>query len=76
MNYVTLVNKENLIKDKYLKNLKLVNYNTDSGALIQLEEKVLDKYLELKQFLKKKGIYVEIIKAYKNFEKQQNKSEK
>ena len=75
MNYVTLVNKENLIKDKYLKNLKLVNYNTDSGALIQLEEKVLDKYLELKQFLKKKGIYVEIIKAYKNFEKQQNKSD-
>lgn len=75
MNYVTLVNKENLIKDKYLKNLKLVNYNTDSGALIQLEEKVLDKYLKLKQFLKKKGIYVEIIKAYKNFEKQQNKSD-
>lgn len=75
MNYVTLVNKENLIKDKYLKNLKLVNYNTDSGALIQLEEKVLDKYLELKQFLKKKGISVEIIKAYKNFEKQQNKSD-
>lgn len=75
MNYVTLVNKENLIKDKYLKNLKLINYNTDSGALIQLEKKVLDKYLELKQFLKKKGIYVEIIKAYKNFEKQQNKSD-
>lgn len=71
MNYVTLVNGKNLIKDKYLKNLELVDYKTSFDGIVKLEKITLEAYLKLKNELEKNGIYIEIASAYRSIEEQQ-----
>ena len=41
MNYLTLVNKENPIKDKHFSNLELVDYNDVFGKKIQIDKTVI-----------------------------------
>lgn len=60
MNYTILVNRENPIKDKYFKNLELVDYLDILNEPIRLEKNTLKSYLELKGFLEKKGINIGI----------------
>ena len=43
--YLTLVNKENQIKNNYLKNLKLVNIKLADNTPCQLEEITYQNYL-------------------------------
>ena len=43
--YLTLVNKENQIKNNYLKNIKLVNTKLADNTLCQLEEITYQNYL-------------------------------
>ena len=71
VNYITLVNKENLIKDKYFKNLELVDYTDVLGNEVQIEKTTLKAYLELKEFLEMKNIHISIDSAYRTFEEQQ-----
>lgn len=71
MNYITLVNKDNLIKDRYFKNLELVDYTDVLANKIQIEKNTLKAYLELKEFLEMKNIHISINSAYRTFEEQQ-----
>ena len=71
MNYLTLVNKENPIKEKYFNNLELVDYFDALGNKIQIENSTLEAYLKLKEFLETKNIYIEIDSSYRTLEEQQ-----
>ncbi len=64
MNYVLLVNKQNKIKDQYLKSLELVTYKNSKQELLQIEKLCLTAYLKLKEYLLKKDIIIDISKAY------------
>ena len=72
MNYLTLVNKENLIKDNYFKYLELIDYHDVLNSPIKVEKETLESYLQLKSFLE---IYLKLIITYfgakirKNFER-------
>ena len=56
MNCFVLVNKDNKIKDKYYKNLKLVEVLNVLDKKTKVEEKTYNAYLELKKFLEEKDI--------------------
>ena len=71
MNYLTLVNKENLIKDNYFKYLELIDYHDVLNSPIKVEKETLESYLQLKSFLEKKNIEVGIDSAYRTIEEQQ-----
>ncbi len=71
MNYLVLINKENLIKDSYYKYAKLINCKNVLGNTIKIEEKTYDAYLKLKDYLKTVDIIVGIDTAYRSFLEQQ-----
>lgn len=71
MNYLTLVNKKNLIRDSYFKHLELVDYKDILEEDIKVEKKALEAYLKLKEFLVSKNIYIEIDSSYRTIEEQQ-----
>lgn len=71
MNYLTLVNKENLIKDNYFKCLELIDYHDVLSAPIKVEKATLESYLQLKNFLEKKNIEIGIDSSYRTIEEQQ-----
>lgn len=71
MNYLTLVNKENLIKDNYFKCLELIDYHDVLNAPIKVEKATLESYLQLKNFLEKKNIEIGIDSSYRTIEEQQ-----
>ena len=71
MNYLTLVNKENLIKDNYFKYLELIDYHDVLNSPIKVEKETLESYLQLKSFLEKKNIEIGIDSAYRTIEEQQ-----
>lgn len=71
MNYLILINKSNLIEDDYYKEVKLVKCKNIIGNSIYVEEVTYKAYLELKQLLVEKGIFVEIDTAYRTTEEQQ-----
>lgn len=71
MNYLTLVNKENKIKNSYLNNFELIDYFDVLNESIKVEKKTLENYLALKSFLEKKDIYIGIDSAYRSIETQQ-----
>lgn len=71
MNYLVLVNKDHLIKDKDLNQIKLKDDFDVLNDPIKVEEKSLEAYLELKSFLKKKNIEIGIDSAYRKLSEQQ-----
>lgn len=71
MNYITLINKEHLIKDNYYKYVKLVDYYDCLNEKIKIEEKTLDAYLLLKDFLSSIGIEVGICSSFRTLDEQQ-----
>ena len=71
MNYLELVNKDNLIKDSYLNDLKLVDIIDIYNCPIKVEEETYKAYLKLKEFLESINIYVGIESAYRTIEEQQ-----
>ena len=71
MNCFVLVNKDNKIKDKYYKNLKLVEVLNVLDKKTKVEEKTYNAYLELKKFLEEKDIIIGIDTAYRDEEEQQ-----
>lgn len=71
MNYSTLINKSNLIDDSYYENLELIECKDILGEIIKVEKMTYKKYLELKDYLETKNIFVELISAYRSIEKQQ-----
>ena len=71
MNYLTLVNKESPIKDRYFNYLELVDYYDILNENIKIEKKILEAYLQLKEFLETKNIEIGIESSYRTLEEQQ-----
>ena len=68
--YVTLVNKQNKLKQSYSRNLKLVPVKDYDGKDDFLEEETYKAYKQLKEFLYKKGIIIDLDGAYRSVEYQ------
>ncbi len=71
MNYLTLVNKNNLIKERYFNYLELIDCENISNEKIKIEKKTYEAYLLLKFFLEEKGIYIGIDSCYRTVDEQQ-----
>lgn len=71
MDYSILINKENKIKDNYLNKIKLIETLDIFEEKVQVEETTYNAYLQLKDFLLKKGIEVGIESAYRSVDYQQ-----
>lgn len=72
MNYLILVNRDNLIDDNYYEIVDMIECNDIRGNLIKVETITYYAYLKLKEFLKSIGIYIEIESAYRSFNCQQD----
>ena len=68
MNYKVLVNKDNLVKDKYLDRINLVEYFDILNNKILVEKQTLESYLELKKFLEEENIEIGISSAYRTLD--------
>ena len=66
MNYVTLINKNNLIRDNYFKYVEIVEYTNNSNMMFKIEKETLNAYLKLKEFLESINIFIDINFAYKD----------
>ena len=71
MNYLELVNKDNLIKDSYFNDLKLVDTIDIYNCPIKVEEETYKAYLKLKEYIESINIYIGIESAYRTIEEQQ-----
>lgn len=69
--YTTIINKNNLFKDSYIKRFNLLKIKNIYNEDILLEEETLNAYLELKEFLEKKNIYIGIDDGYRSVEEQE-----
>ena len=65
-----LVNKNNKIKDYYLKKVHLLETYDIDGKKILVEENTLNSYLLLKEFLMNKNIEIGISCAYRSIDDQ------
>lgn len=66
MKYKVLVNKENKLKENFLKRINLVEIKDYQNNTILIEEETKNAYLQLKEFLKEKNINIEIESAYRD----------
>ena len=71
MDYLTIVNKSNLIKDSYYNDLELVSTKDILGETIEIEKTTYEAYLKLKECLEKQGIIIALDSAFRSIEKQQ-----
>ena len=72
MNYVTLINKDNLIKDKYFKYLELSECIDIYGNESKLEKNTLSAFNELRDYLLSMNIEIGIDSAYRSLDEQQH----
>lgn len=66
-----LVNKQNKIKESYLKKIKLINTKDINNKDVLIEKETYENYLKLKDFLKEKNIEIGISSAYRSIEEQE-----
>ena len=71
MNYAILINKDNKIKNNYLKKINLTATKDIDNEEVFVEEKTYKAYLKLKEYLISKNINIEINSAYRSEEYQQ-----
>ena len=71
MNYLIIVNKSNPMLDSYYENLDLVECKNIIGEPTKVNRIAYSAYLELKEFLKTKNIFIEIDSAFRDVEYQQ-----
>ena len=72
MDKTILVNKNNYIKDSYLKKITLIETKDVGEHVVFIEKETYQAYLNLKDFIKDKlNIEIGIDSAYRSFEKQQ-----
>lgn len=72
MNYLIIVNKQNLIEDSYFKDLDLVDCNDVLNDPTKIERETYNAYLKLKEYLETLKIYVEIDSAFRSIEEQKS----
>ena len=66
-----LVNKQNKIKESYLKKIKFINTKDINNKDVLIEKETYENYLKLKDFLKEKNIEIGISSAYRSIEDQE-----
>ena len=66
-----LVNKQNKIKESYLKKIKLINTKDINNKDVLIEKETYENYLKLKEYLKEKNIEIGISSAYRSIENQE-----
>lgn len=66
-----LVNKQNKIKESYLKKIKLINTKDINNKDVLIEKETYENYLKLKDFLKEKNIEIGISSVYRSIEEQE-----
>ena len=66
-----LVNKQNKIKESYLKKVELINTKDINNKDVLIEKETYENYLKLKDFLKEKNIEIGISSAYRSIEDQE-----
>lgn len=66
-----LLNKQNKIKESYLKKIKLINTKDINNKDVLIEKETYENYLKLKDFLKEKNIEIGISSAYRSIEDQE-----
>lgn len=66
-----LVNKQNKIKESYLKKIQLINTKDINNKDVLIEKETYENYLKLKDFLKEKNIEIGISSAYRSIENQE-----
>jgi len=71
MNYLVLVNKENLIDEHFINELQLSETKDVDGEPIMVEQKTFLAYLELKKYLESKNIIIGLNSAFRTLNKQQ-----
>ena len=71
MNYLTVVNKTNLITDDYFNDLELVDCKDVLGDTVQLEKETYNSYLKLKKYMEQLNIVIEIDSAFRSLDEQQ-----
>ena len=71
MDYLILVNKDNMIENSYFDGLELVECKNIFGEAIQVEKETYRAYVELKKFLETKDIHIELDSAYRSIDEQQ-----
>lgn len=71
MNYLIVINKNNLISDSYYKLIELVECKDVLNENIKVEKETYEAYLKLKEYLKEENISIEIDSAYRSIEEQQ-----
>lgn len=70
MKYKVLVNKENKVKESFYKRINLVEVKNYKNDNVLIEEETKKAFLALKEFLKGKGIYIELEFAYRGRDNQ------
>ena len=70
MDYSTLVNKDNKIKDNYLDRIDLVETIDVDSEKVNVEKTAYQAYLELKDFIQERGIEIGITSSYRSIEYQ------
>lgn len=70
MNYLSLVNKQNKIKESYLKNMILSTYTNIFNETISIEKESKEEFIKLKEYLEKKNIEVGIRDSYRDMNTQ------
>ena len=65
MKYKVLINKENKVKESFLKRINLLEVKNYENKNILIEEETKRAFLALKEFLEEKGIYIELEFAYR-----------
>ena len=71
MNYLIVINKQNPIENSYYEEVEWVECKDIRGDNIKVEKKTYEAYLELKEYLEKINIVVELDSAYRTVEEQQ-----
>ena len=66
-----LVNKQNKIKESYLKKIQLINTKDINNKDVLIEIETYENYLKLKDFLKEKNIEIGISSAYRSIADQE-----
>ena len=70
--YTTIINKNNLFKESFIKRFNLVSTSNINNEEIFLEEETYNAYLELKSFLEKKNILIGIDEGYRTIKDQED----
>ena len=71
MTHTILINKENKIKESYIKKINLIITHDVDNEEIQVEKETYDHYLDLKNFLLTKNITIGISSGFRSLERQQ-----